>query len=104
MSSREALIKPRPKLRSKEQIIAALKAAARKLGHAPTRIERHLMTGISRSEVVWRFHGYRAEGLRMYHDPLPIGIGIGFGIAWPLGHPRATQAPRKGRPRVDWRK
>jgi hypothetical protein len=30
-------------------------------------------------------------------DPLPIGIGFG----WPLGHPRATQAWRKGGPSVD---
>jgi hypothetical protein len=42
-------------------------------------------------------------------------VGIGFGIGWPLGHPRATQGPpkghpsvtqgpRKGHPSVDWQK
>ena len=88
----------KPKPRTKEQIIAALKSAARKLGHPPTSIELHLLTGISRGQVAWRFNGYRAVRVcGRDHDPLPIGIGI----AWPLGHPWATQGSRKGRPWVD---
>ncbi len=59
MSSREALIKPRPKPRSKQQIIAALKSAARKLGHAPTSNEFTRLSGITINQVRERFSGYR---------------------------------------------
>jgi len=33
-----------------------------------------------------------------------LGIGFGTGFGWPLGHPRATQAWRKGGPWVELRK
>ncbi|HET9165409.1 MAG TPA: hypothetical protein VFP11_05390, partial [Candidatus Angelobacter sp.] len=59
MSSREALIKPRPKPRTKQQIIAALKSAARKLGHAPTSNEFTRLSGITINQVRERFSGYR---------------------------------------------
>jgi hypothetical protein len=88
---------PRRKARSKRQIVAALRAAARKLGHPPTSIELQLLTGISSSQVAYRFRGYRAVSVcGRDHDPLPIGIGI----AWPLGHPWATLGPPKGHPSV----
>ena len=44
----------RTKLRNKEQIVVALKSAARKLGHPPTTIELHLLAGIHRSQVAYR--------------------------------------------------
>jgi hypothetical protein len=51
--------KSRPKVRNKEQIIAALKAAARKLGHAPTSNEFTRLSGITINQVRERFSGYR---------------------------------------------
>jgi hypothetical protein len=61
--SREALIMPKPKVRtkvrSKEQIVAALKSAARKLGHAPTSNEFTRLSGITINQVRERFSGYR---------------------------------------------
>ncbi len=36
---------------------------------------------------------------RGFCDPLPAGIGIGSGIAWPLGGPSVAQGPPKRRPR-----
>jgi Homing endonuclease associated repeat len=59
VSSREALIKPRPKPRTRQQIIAALKSAARKLGHAPTSNEFTRLSGITINQVRERFSGYR---------------------------------------------
>ena len=49
----------RPKPRTKEQIIAALKSAARKLGHAPTSSELTRLSGITINQVRERFSGYR---------------------------------------------
>jgi hypothetical protein len=49
---------PRTKARSKQQIIAALKAAARKLGHAPTSSELTRLSGITINQVRERFSGY----------------------------------------------
>ena len=46
-----------PKTRSKEQIVAALKAAARKLGHTPTSNELTRLAGISIHQVRRRFTG-----------------------------------------------
>lgn len=51
--------KTRTKVRSKEQIVAALKAAARKLGHAPTSNEFTRLSGITINQVRERFSGYR---------------------------------------------
>ncbi|HXA84610.1 MAG TPA: hypothetical protein VNZ47_06020 [Candidatus Dormibacteraeota bacterium] len=47
------------KTRTKQQIIAALKAAARKLGHAPTSNEFTRLSGITINQVRERFSGYR---------------------------------------------
>jgi hypothetical protein len=63
--SREAFIvpksnsKPRTKVRDKEQILVALKSAARKLGHAPTSNEFTRLSGITINQVRERFGGYR---------------------------------------------
>ena len=48
------------KPRTKEQIIAALQAAARKLGHTPSSVELRLLSGITHHQVAWRFRTYRA--------------------------------------------
>jgi hypothetical protein len=59
---------PRTKARSKQQIIAALKAAARKLGRTPTANELKRFAGISINQVRGRFRAYRvalhAAGLK----------------------------------------
>src|SRR5882724_3020571 len=64
------------KARTKQQIIAALRSAARKLGHAPTSVELYLLTGISRSQVAWRFHGYRAAVRAAGLEPENNGVRI----------------------------
>ena len=48
-----------PKPAPKQQIVAALKAAARKLGHAPTSNEFTRLSGITINQVRERFGGYR---------------------------------------------
>ncbi len=53
------LAKSKPKARTKQQIVAALKAAARKLGHAPTSNEFTRFSGITINQVRERFGGYR---------------------------------------------
>jgi hypothetical protein len=53
------LAKSKTKPRTKQQIIAALKAAARKLGHAPTSNEFTRLSGITINQVRERFSGYR---------------------------------------------
>jgi Homing endonuclease associated repeat len=45
---------------TKEQIISAIQAAARKLGHAPTSVELKRLNGITLSQVARRFGTYRA--------------------------------------------
>ena len=59
---------PRRKARSKRQIVAALRAAARKLGHTPTANELKRLAGISINQVRGRFRAYRvalhAAGLK----------------------------------------
>jgi hypothetical protein len=60
LARRQFLIMPRPKPRTKEQVIAALQAAARKLGHTPSSAELRRISGISHHQVAWRFGTYRA--------------------------------------------
>jgi HNH endonuclease len=59
---------PRTKARSKQQIVAALKTAARKLGRTPTANELKRLAGISINQVRGRFRAYRvalhAAGLK----------------------------------------
>jgi hypothetical protein len=59
---------PRTKARSKKQIVAALKAAARKLGRTPTANDLKRLAGISINQVRGRFRAYRialqAAGLK----------------------------------------
>jgi hypothetical protein len=92
---------PRRKARSKRQIVAALRAAARKLGHPPTSIELQLLTGISRSQVAYRFRGYRAVSV-CGRDSRPSADWDWDRVALgpPLGHPWATQGPPKRHARV----
>jgi len=53
--------KPRTgKLLTKEQVISAIQAAARKLGHAPSSSELKRLSGITASQVARRFGTYRA--------------------------------------------
>jgi hypothetical protein len=49
----------RTKVRNKQQILVALKSAARKLGHAPTSNEFTRLSGITINQVRERFGGYR---------------------------------------------
>ena len=76
--TRKSLPKPLAKIkaRTQQQIIAALKAAARKLGHTPTCVELYLLTGISRSQVAYRFHGYRAAIRAAGLEPENNGVRI----------------------------
>jgi hypothetical protein len=59
---------PRTRARSKKQIIAALRSAARKLGRTPTSNELKFLAGISINQVRGRFRAYRialhAAGLK----------------------------------------
>jgi Homing endonuclease associated repeat len=64
------------KARTKQQIIAALRSVARKLDHPPTSVELYLLTGISRSQVAWRFHGYRAAVRAAGLEPENNGVRI----------------------------
>ena len=64
------------KARTKQQIIAALRSVARKLGHSPTSVELYLLTGISRTQVAWRFHGYRAAVRAAGLEPENNGVRI----------------------------
>ena len=74
--TRKSSPRPLAKARTKQQIIAALKAAARKLGHAPSSVELYLLTGISRNQVAWRFHGYRAAVRAAGLEPENNGVRI----------------------------
>ncbi|HEV7522441.1 MAG TPA: hypothetical protein VGP89_15165 [Candidatus Angelobacter sp.] len=74
--AKKSSLKPAAKARSKQQILAALKAAARKLGHTPTCVELYLLTGISRSQVAWRFQGYRAAVRAAGLEPENNGVRI----------------------------
>jgi hypothetical protein len=56
-TAKELFIKRAPK--TNQQIIAALKSAARKLGHAPTSNEFTRLSGITINQVRERFSGYR---------------------------------------------
>jgi hypothetical protein len=66
----------RPKPRTKEQIIAALKSAARKLGHAPTSSELTRLSGITINQVRERFSGYRLAVCAAGLKPNPMGMRV----------------------------
>jgi hypothetical protein len=76
---------PRPKPRTKEQVIAALQAAARKLGHTPSSAELRRISGISHHQVAWRFGTYRAAvsaaGLLQGRN----GLRIEASVSWKTG-------------------
>jgi hypothetical protein len=66
----------RPKPRTKEQIIAALKSAARKLGHAPTSSELTRLSGITINQVRERFSGYRTAVCAAGLTPNRMGMRV----------------------------
>lgn len=74
--SRRSLIMRRPKPRTREQIIAALKSAARKLGHAPTSSELTRLSGITINQVRERFSGYRIAVCAAGLEPNPMGMRV----------------------------
>jgi hypothetical protein len=59
-----------------EQIICALKAAARKLGRTPTRGEFSKLSGISFYTVEWRFSSYRAAVRAAGLKPDQMGLRV----------------------------
>ncbi len=71
---------PRTKARSKKQIVAALKAAARKLGRTPTANELKRLAGISINQVRGRFRAYRialhAAGLKPDQSGLRVETAV----------------------------
>jgi hypothetical protein len=74
--TRKSSPRPLAKARTKQQIIAVLRSVARKLGHTPTCVELYLLTGISRSQVAWRFQGYRAAVRAAGLEPENNGVRI----------------------------
>ncbi|HEY2913731.1 MAG TPA: hypothetical protein VGK21_10260 [Candidatus Angelobacter sp.] len=68
--------KRRPKPHTREQIIAALKSAARKLGHAPTSNEFTRLSGITINQVRERFSGYRLAVRAAGHTPRQWGLRV----------------------------
>jgi hypothetical protein len=71
---------PRTKARTKQQIVAALKAAARKLGRTPTANELKRLAGISINQVRGRFRAYRialhAAGLKPDQSGLRVETAV----------------------------
>jgi hypothetical protein len=61
---------------SKEQIIKALRAAARRLGRTPTSSEFTQRTGISHFKVAWRFDSYRAAVCAAGLKPDQMGLRV----------------------------
>ena len=62
---------------SKQQILSALRAAARKLGHAPTRSEFMRLSGIHYCRLMPYFPGFRAAVRAAGLKPHPQGVRIG---------------------------
>jgi hypothetical protein len=63
-------------IQSKEQILSALRAAARKLRRAPTRAEFMRLSGIHYCRVVPHFRGFRAALRAAGLEPHPGGLRI----------------------------
>jgi hypothetical protein len=76
----EAFIVPKFKRilkpRTKEQIISALQAAARKLGQAPTSSEFTRLSGITINQVRERFSGYRIAVCAAGLEPNRMGMRV----------------------------
>ena len=66
----------RTKSISKQQILSAIRAAARKLGHAPTRSEFMRLSGIHYCKLIPHFAGYRAAVRAAGLKPHPNGVRI----------------------------
>jgi hypothetical protein len=54
---------------SRSQILRALRAAARQLGHAPTRAEFLRLTGIHYGRLIWHFFGGYRSALQRFCPP-----------------------------------
>ncbi len=61
---------------SKQQILSAMRAAARKLGHAPTRSEFMRLSGIHYCRLMPYFSGFRAAVRAAGLEPHPHGVRI----------------------------
>lgn len=64
------------KLLTKELVISAIQAAARKLGHAPTSVELKRQSGITASQVARRFGTYRAAASAAGLKPNQQGVRV----------------------------
>src|SRR5260370_3010329 len=63
-------------IQSREQLLAALRAAARKLRRAPTRSEFMRLSGIHYCRLALHFHGFRAALRAAGLEPHPGGLRI----------------------------
>jgi hypothetical protein len=61
---------------TRSQILTAIRSAARKLGHAPTRAEFMRLTGIHYCKLIPHFPGYRAAIRAAGLSPHPGGVRI----------------------------
>src|SRR5579859_3340144 len=64
------------KLLTKEHVISAIQAAARKLGHAPNSRELRRLSGTTASQVARRFGTYRAAVSAAGLKPNPAGVRV----------------------------
>jgi hypothetical protein len=70
---------PEVSMLTKRAILAAIRSAARKLGHAPTRAEFTRLTGIHHCRLIPHFPGYRAAIRAAGLSPHPGGVRIETG-------------------------
>jgi hypothetical protein len=61
---------------TKQQVLSAIRSAARKLGYAPTRSEFMLLSGIHYCKLIPHFPGYRAAIRAAGLSPHPGGVRI----------------------------
>ncbi|HEY1528775.1 MAG TPA: hypothetical protein VGH51_21335 [Candidatus Angelobacter sp.] len=64
------------KLLTKERVISAIQAAARKLGHAPSSSELERLSGITASQVARRFGTYRAGAWAAGLEANQVGVRV----------------------------
>ena len=71
-----AKAKPSAKQLTKERVISAIQAAARKLGHAPNSRELRRLSGITASQMARRFGTYRAAVCAAGLKPNQQGVRV----------------------------
>ena len=69
-------VKPSTKQLTKERVISAIRAAARKLGHAPNSRELRRLSGITASQMARRFGTYRAAVCAAGLKPNQVGVRV----------------------------